>query len=501
VAVLMAAHAPAAHADVRQRAACAEIEMLAAIGERVDPTQRAACAGSKPSTAARTKKPDRSGKQVGAVLADVQPAAPPAAKPHDKKPDWVDRFPVEPERLWGVGSGSSLTQAFRGAVTVIAGQLQVEIDSETRMEIEQETTMELAGGREVDAKTKARETVGEAAQMVVKGVIDEVRIHDQYTEGGTTWVLAMLDVAAIKAREDAVYESGLAILSRATEQLAAELGSGRFEQQALFDVADAIGDLKSLGRTKMGRKVRRRWKPELRSFRRMLEKVAGCVELTDAVYVAGSKRIPASGQPKVPDGARLQARVVCNGKPITRAVLRTSVEGGLTGLPERAETDDEGRIDLPMGTLYGSGRVVIAFGHDTTATESGDRVPDVDPRPSASVAFSVDRPAAMAVQVSGVKGAEADAVREALGAWATRKWGAKIIAKGKAPITMSARIDLGPVNRVQGRVVQPVEVAVSVRGRKGTLTEKKGRTGAMASDAKEARAAALVNVGRLVQRW
>ncbi|MEC9072069.1 MAG: LPP20 family lipoprotein, partial [Myxococcota bacterium] len=298
-------------AGLQDRAACASISLAIAVGEAVSDADRAKC-GSRGRKAA-SKAAD------SPAVSAPQINRPPARQPQTSRPDWIDRPPAADGILYGVGSGSSARDAFAQAVSMVGAQIKVTIKSELRVHSEESTTTE-SDGKE---RTTGRDNVSSTTRMLVHGVLEDVVFEDQYVDKGAeeTWVLASLNIAALRAKEQAVLDAVLGSLSGATERLVDRMrGEGVFDQGAMSDVIDVLIETIDMGKSKFGKKVKKKWKKPFRALKAAARGALSCLEVADA-----------SGEPLTEplDPGEHRLLFQCNGVPIVNTRLVTDVQEGL----------------------------------------------------------------------------------------------------------------------------------------------------------------------------
>ena len=345
--------------------------------------------------------------------------------------------------------------------------------------------------------------MAESSQMIVRGVVDEVKIEDQYNEPGTgvIWVLASLDMDAVRKKQDALVASVFQILERAITRINAHVKTNKvLDQPAMLELVGVLAQVKRLGLSRLGRKVRDRWMPTYSSYRRLLERLAECVQVKAAVYRQGEERLDAATCPKIMDGTRVELNFGCKMLPLTNARLKVDISGGLTGMPGRLETDGKGRVELGMGQVFGQGKVKVGFVNDLDQVEGAQWLRMMEPSHRGTICFKASRPARIKVKILGAKGSDKTQILDALKAFVARKWGAMIVSGG-APLNASVRLDQGNVSDAMGKYVVPLKISMVVNGEEGKMYERKSRVGSVAASPKKARAQALKNLLQTIGRW
>lgn len=489
---------------VRQRADCAELQLRIALGERVSASRRAQCERQEtpatPPPLVRPKLATESGKsQIPDLFKDVRPSrvASPPQMEHTRAPSWINRLPSRQGIFYGVGQGTDLPLAFRRAVTVIAGQVQTHIRSISNL-YQSESSKERDGHRTTSSKTY----VSESSQMIVRGVVDQVKIEDQYTntETNQVWVLAKLDVAAIRKQEDALVRSVYQILERAASRLQVFMSKDQvLDQSALFEMISVLDEVKTLGRSRLGRKVRHRWEHQFNAFRRLVEKI------TDCLHVKGNFRfqekvINAQGFPRIDDNTEMQVVLFCKKIPIVNGKFNTHVTGGITSIPSIVETDDKGRASGNLGAVFGRGKIKIGFTHALRDLEGAQWLGRISPSQYGTIGFTAPRPARMSIHLTGISGEIKRKVLAALETLVGQKWGAQIV-NSSSSLSASCRVNYGNVSPAGGKYAVPVEISFVVSSAGGKIFEKKAHAGSLANSPAQARTKALTNLLRAIQRW
>lgn len=476
--------------QVRARAACAEQALDAALGEGdVSP----ACAGTiaQPVPVAVIGVDGLATSTGG--FSDVARTIEKAPK-KQPQPNWVTSPPYEQGKLYGVGKGTSALEAFQKALVMVAAQLEAEIDAETRTEQTAETVMNKRG-RVVSMTSTNR--VDAVSQLLVKGVVEDVQLVGQWVDkDGTVWVLAGLDTAAIAAREDAVVRQILGLLADATERVRVGLSADVLDQRVLFGLADAIRQVRAVGKTKLGEDAAAQWKSELRDFQDLAEDVANCVEIGGAIVASGVAK-PIGSDPVVRPGDHADLTVTCRGKPLANARFRTRVQGGMAQVPGRVVTDGEGRVSLPFGEVFGS-NVTIGLVHDVPGQSGSWWLDDLRPARTARIGVAAPRSATVQLDVSGGTADENATVASMVGQAVSAQWGATVVPSGGL-LTVRAKLSTGTQREVRGSIVLPsaLDLAVVFTGVPGApLLDKRIQSGGISPSASEARAKAIRSLGQ-----
>jgi len=475
-----------------------------AIGERVSDRRQGKCAGvQSPGQVAppisRSEIPKEGGKaSIPDILKHIRPSSSrvPPRTAHQSPPGWIMRIPSRSGVLYGVGQDRTLLMAFRRASTVIAGQLQVHIRSVADLEQSEHTTT--TNGK---SDTSSRTYVAESSQMIISGIVDEIKIADQYnTNTGTTWVLASLDLAALRRRQDVLVTSVLRTIERAASRLSVTTTKKHIiDQTALFELIGVLEDVKALGRSNLGRSVRHRWRGQFYAFRRLVERIIECVHVTSG-YRTNGKLINTGPCPKISDGTVMELALSCNNLSLANGRFETDVTGGITAIPAVLESDANGRIRVPLGAIYGQGEVKVGFTHSLRGVDGAHWIKNVRPSNRASICFEAHRPATIGIRITGSPNEFARKVQTALETFVARRWGAQIV-QAQAPLQMVVRLDFGNVSSAMGKFAVPLTIRVAVNSTQGKLFAKTRRVGSVGDTADQAKAQVLANLLRDIQRW
>jgi len=493
------AQAQGGTAGIRHRAECAQVELSRAVGERVSARDSARCEGYKaPTRSPRISRGDSKRGQVPDLLKDVQPPGRAGTrKAHKSRPAWIDRLPAGKGMFYGVGQGETLMKAYQRAATVVAGQVQLYINAEHTIE-----ESESHRRRGDDVKSSSRTHVAESSQMFVRGLVDEVKIEDQYNVPGKKmiWILASLDMAALRKKQDALVAAVFGILERAISRINARVGTTRaLEQPALVELIDVLTQVKRLGRSRIGRKVRHRWTPVYDKYRRVVERLADCVHVK-AVFTRGEETLDSSPCPAATAGTKVKMVFTCKKLVLAGARFKAMVSGGIVSLPKRLESNSKGHVTLNLGQVFGQGKVKVGFLHDLDDVDGAQWLRTTEPSQRGTICFKASEPARIKLKVTGLKGKPRALIMGALKALAARKWGAKIVY-GSAPLNASVRIDYGNISEAMGKHAAPLMFNIVVNGREGKMFEKSSRVGSVAATPKKAREQALNNLVQAMKRW
>ncbi len=332
--------------------------------------------------------------------------------------------------------------------------------------------------------------------------MDDVKLEDNYRDPRTrqVYVLASLDIAALRAKEDALVRAVYAIFARATSRLYVHLKKRKvIHQPALQELIGVLAEVKRLGLSRLGRKMRPRWRVQYRSFKRLVARFTDCLQ-TKAVFISQGTKIEGETCPKIVDDTTIILSLSCKRFPIVEARVMAHVAGGMTGLPKRLESDSRGRIKVSLGKVFGQGKVKLGFTHYLKDVDGAQYLGVFQPTHRSTVCFTSTQPARIAVKLTGVKGKEKRMVINALKTFVAQKWGAKIV-RGFAPLKGAVRVQFGNTSKVMGNFAVPVEISIVVNSDQGKLFEKKGKVGSVGETKKGVRAQALNNLLRAIQRW
>lgn len=496
VAVTLAGNAQAGPpVDVQMRARCAQVELSKAIGESVDPEDVRMC--RELATRPRPPRPEPTTDTF-----KLPPPLPPKAE--RGRPDWIDQPPSDAQVLYGVGTGAKAPYAFAEAVSMIAAQLQVDIDSKTDIN-RQEWAIERRNGKKRQEKSFFSEDIRQATRMVVSASLEDVRLVDQWTDpkARDVWVLASLDLGAMKSREDALIESILDALTTATQLVADEMARGVLSQDTLVGMLSALGDVQSMGRRKFPDRVRDAWEKASSQFQRAAKDLLSCVEVSGTFMPGRGAGGGIRDGVTIPDGSALVLKMTCRGIPIVNATMRTVAEGGFVQLPDKVVTDGEGVVETILKGSRGRG-VTIGFVHDLKSRPGAFWVGSLRPRPQGQFKFSPARPAEIRFIVEGGTDEENSALAQEMRAFATKAWGAIEADRGgrtASALELVAHLRFSPSGNPGSKVSVPVEAALTLRTPSGgVLWTTEIRAGALAQDEESARDRALQNLLRMIGR-
>jgi len=487
--------------SVRRRADCAQVQLSLAVGDKVSAADRAACRSYRaPRRAPPISRPRIGAKKyrVPDILRDVKPPKKiRTRKAHRTRPAWINRIPTRRGVFFGVGQGRNLKMAFQRAAVVIAGQVQIHIHS--TFNINESESSRRRGDHVVNT---GRSHVSESSQMLVRGVVDDVKLEDNYRDPATKqiWVLASLNIAALRAKEDALVRAVYQIFARSIARLYVHLNKRKvIHQPALHELIGVLAEVKRLGLSRLGRKMRPRWRSQYSAYKRLVARFTDCMH-TKAVFLSQGTKIEGETCPKIVDDTTIVLSLSCKRFPIVDARVKAHVSGGMTGLPKRLESDSKGRIKVSLGKVFGQGKVKVGFTHYLKDVDGAQYLGIFQPSHRSTVCFTSTQPARIAVKLTGVKGKEKRIVINALKTFVAQKWGAKIV-RGYAPLKGAVRVQFGNTSKVMGNFAVPVEISIVVNSDQGKLFDKMGRVGSVGETKKKVRAQALNNLLRSIQRW
>jgi hypothetical protein len=284
--------------------------------------------------------------------------------------------------------------------------------------------------------------------MLVKGALEDVRIIDQYADKktGDIFVLAAFDLAALEAKKQAIVDAVFESIALGAEQLTRAMGGGKIDQSDITNVVGTLVDIIAMGRTRLGRDLKSKWRGPYRQLKNAVELLLECVE------VASESGGPLA-QPVQP-GA-LSLKVACRGIPIVNAALTTTVAGGLANAPRTVATDGGGLVKARINQAFGKGELSIALAHDLSAIRNSNVLGEIKASPRGRFNMATLGPARVAMKVSGVKGANVGRISENIGAWLSQKFGAEIVKSG-AQLEALARVNIENSVEVGGKFTQPL---------------------------------------------
>jgi hypothetical protein len=346
------------------------------------------------------------------------------------------------------------------------------------------------GGKET---VSGSESMNSTSRMLVKGVLEDVRIVDQYvdTKAKRTYILASFDMAALQAQKQAIVEAVLESITRGTRQLVRSISAGRLDQADITNVIAVLVDVTAIGRTRLGREMKPKWMKPYRQLKNAVSLLVECVE----VSAPGGGKL---AQPVRPGTVKLS--VTCRNVPVANAALVVSVSGGLASAPNTVATDAKGAVEMRIARTYGKGEVNLALRHDLSAIRNSDVLGKINDSPRARWAMSTQGPAKIAMKVSGTKGAHSDRISEGVAAWLSQKFGADIVTGG-AHLEALVRMNIETSVAVGGRYTQPLRWQITVQGKGGTVFDRKGKTGVLADSPDKAIEDAITSMFQRINRW
>lgn len=507
VATLAAAQEGSGTGDIAARANCAEVELAQALGEKVDPSEVAACSSrAKPAPTPRPAPPSKKGdkcKKGEPPARDgifVPPSFPetPMPPPPPVKPSWLDGKLADGSVLYGVGAvrksevgaGQERMVAFQRAIFEIAAQLQVRIDAST---VDRQTN-ESVEATDANGRTKRAsldtQSFSATTQMLVQATLDGVVLVDQYRDpkSGSLYVLASLDQEEIARREQAVADAVLRALAEAAEGVSQAFATDRLSPEVLHDLGDALEQASTVGRSPVGRKVRDRWKREYEEILRLGRRLSSCADVDGGLEA---------------DGRTVRVKVSCAGKVWRGARFTATPAGGLVDLPASIATNREGEATFVVGPAYGQSSVKVGFAHDLSGTRTGAILGQ--PKPSQRATIELPANASPVASLKLVVPSKGNGPREALGAavdsFVSRRLGLTIDDAGSPALKVIATVTFASSQQVGARVSQPIELNVSVVGPRGRLFEKSVRTAGLAANAADAQGQAVQRAVDAMRGW
>ena len=487
--VFLAATADAQYDDVRQRAACAQVEMAEAMGDPVSPEEKRQC--------------------------QAMPKKPPAPRPQGKgevvfSDAKLKELPVEPKTcgawirgqasqgdvLYGVGIVAKgevpepklVITGMQRALLEIAAQVSTQINGSLYMDQAAHTAYQDNNGR---TSTQSQEYTGlsESARMMVGGSVDDARMEDQCRDAkGTFYVLMSLDMAKVAEREGAVVASVIQSLTDATLRAAAAMNSDQFTQELLIEILDTLEQANAMGRSKIGHKVKDQWQKEYDGLLRLAKRMYTCLEV-EGGYAPN-------------DNKTLLFKTTCNGIAIRDGKYTPTVDGGIVDLPEVLTTGPQGVGKVKVGETFGQGTIKIALAHDVSASRGAQLVRSTPKNQLSRFEIEATSQPTASIKVSGLELSfwGQFGLKDAVESWASRKWGATIV-DGGGKLKIDVVFNLNPTNEVMGKKIAPVGLVITVSGPRGKLFEKEGRNAGQGATEREAREQSFKNIVRNLKDW
>ena len=453
-------------AGLQERADCAQVELSVMLGESVDAALKARCARA-PAPPAAIVKPTRT-----KALKPVQVVV------HSDRPEWVDRPPHAEDMLYGVGVGRTPAAAFTEASTLVAAQIRVKIRGNTVISETTRGATESVDGRVIKDISSGTDFASSTSQLMVNAAIDDLSFEDQYTESEEKiHVLVSLDLAALREKKQAIVDSVLTSMARSGEALLRGIREdGVLDQALLVGMLMALDEANDMGRSRLGKGVKKQWKAQYKALKRVVKKWVACVV------------IEKSGE------SRLEAR--CKELPLVNADFRVHVVGGVVaGAPEQVRTDDQGIARFQQGRVYGSKPVKVGLTHFFSPEDGGRLLGRLRPSSGAVFKLPADEAATVFVAVTGTRGDEKKQVQNSVSRWLRSKWGTTDVSRASEAV-MKARVtvEFGAAAKASGHHTQNVNVNVILEQGSQNLLERTFNAGALSKSARMVREEALKNV-------
>jgi hypothetical protein len=476
---------------LEQRAKCAAVGLAKAMGERVSVMDKKAC-----SSAGQMKTPKDKPKPFAGVTLKVEsPAA-------NSRPSWINSIPTQHGVYYGVGEGPTTMAALREALTQVAAQVQIEIRSEMVRKTDTSAVDSVHSDGSESSRSNVKEDVSSFSESIVRGSLKEVKMAGRWVDpSGKHYVLAALDQSAIEERDEELVQAVFETLSEVTERFVLRQADERvLSQDNLRELTLALSEVNALGKTKMGKKQKKKWKPAYRNLQKLVKKMVNCVTVKGNYVLSNGKKVPIKSSPTLTQGSKIQLELSCAGMPIADATMKTYPSGGLVQIPMSFQTDSEGKAEVNVGSVLGAG-VKLGFTHDLLDVPGAFWLSSVKPNRKSEITFRAGAPATIRFDVKGGRGSENETVAAELGSFAQRQWGATTV-KSNAVLVGKARLRFPPPTKVGAKFAAPIEVdvALTLAGEGGTLIDTTVRTGGVGSSASEARTKAMSTLGQQIAR-
>ena len=489
-AMFFAATADAQYDDVRQRAACAQVEMAEALGDPVSAEEKRQCQ-TLPPQKPPAPKPQGKGEVVfaGAKLVEL-PVEPKSCGA------WIHGQASQGDVLYGVGivqrgevPEPKLTiTGMQRALLEIAAQIQTQINGTTYIDQAAHTATQDVNGR-TSSQSQEYSGLSESARMMVGGSVEDARLEDQCKDAkGTFYVLMSLDMAKVAQREGAVVASVIQSLTDATLRAVDAMNNDKFTQELLVQILDTLEQANAMGRSKIGRKVKDQWQREYDGLLRLAKRMYTCLEV-EGGYAPN-------------DNKTLLFKTSCNGKAIRDGRYTSQVDGGMVDLPEVLTTGPQGVGKVKVGDTFGKGTIKITLAHDVSASRGAALVKSTPKNQNSRFEIDATSEPTASIKVSGIELSfwGQFGLKDAVESWASRKWGANIV-DGGGKLKIDVVFNLNPTNEVMGKKIAPVDLIVTVSGPRGKLFEKEGHQGGMGATEREAREQSFKNIVRNLKDW
>jgi hypothetical protein len=194
------------------------------------------------------------------------------------------------------------------------------------------------------------------------------------------------------------------------------------------------------------------------------------------------------------------AKVTCNGLPLINSNLKVSVLGGLTSLPGTLATNETGILEIPVGAVYGAGNVWIEFKAILGNVRGAHRFRKLRENPKGRLQLKATAPAAMAIEVSGIKGSHKVELENGIKAAAKKKWGATF-SKQHNKLKIVSHVTKRNAVKLSGKVSQAIEVSITLQASNGKVLSKTFRSGGLGFSQAQAMNKAVKNILHGVSNW
>lgn len=461
----------ASEADLRRRVDClfGQLEAQETGGER------RRCAPTVATTGA--PRAAESGPGAGATEPPPEVSSPPSSasgiRTSDEPPAWRDRLPERRGFVFGVGSGEDPDAAQRRALEFLARQLSVRVQVRS-VDRQRFQRREVGVGAARATETLSEQDLSSTGRFLVRRNLESARVEEGVrTPDGRYHVLVSLDLAALRARQDALVGAALETLATALERLERARRSPALDVSTLVELMLDLDEVRNLGRSELGRPVAGRWAAEERRAERLLGATLGGLTATLRSL-----------------GEDLELSVAVEGQPVAGLPVRLEVRRGLVErLPESVSTDASGRARWSAGRRLAADEILVAarfeVGPGRLRRRLGVEVP------AATLRVAPEAELVLRLDLQGEP--RASSLRDALEGHLERRWGARLAPD--AAMTAVARLDERPPIEVRGKVSRTVQLVLRGEGRL-PLPEKRWLASGLHEDADEARRRAYVDLRR-----
>jgi hypothetical protein len=489
---VVAATAAAQYDDVRQRAACAQVEMAEALGDPVSPEEKRQCQAVPKKPPAPRPPKDAKGETVFKDMPQLKEL--PAEKACGA---WIRGMAAQGEVLYGVGivqkgeapEAKATLIGMQRAMMEIAAQISVQINGSVYSDQVEHTAQQTKNGITKTTQTSFS-ALSDTSRMVVGSSLEDARLEDSCHDAkGTLYVLMSLDMAKVAEKQAAIVQAVIQALTDATLRAADALATDQFTQELLIEVLDTLEGANAMGRTKLGRKVKDQWAKEYDGLLRLAKRMTQCLEV-EGGYAPG-------------DNQTVLFKASCNAKAIRNGKFTYEIAGGMMDLPDVLTTGDKGVGKVKVGETYGSQTIKVTLAHDVGASKGAYLVKSVPKNQNARFEIEATAKPTAFIKVQGIEltAYGENGLAAAVEAWISRRWGAQVVDSSSAKLKVNVIINVNPGSQVYGNVVVPVDLTITVIGPRGPMFDKTGRHAGQARTEREARTQAFVNIVRSLKSW